>query len=286
MHLLKGTAIMAHTSNQPIIDAWAQPALKKEVLPEVVRLFQQSGTAHLLEIDLTAEQMVQMMDEAGVERVMLSAWHRPGKWIISNDTVAAMVQQFPQRFVGVAAVNLEKPVEAVHELERAVKELGFKALRVVPWLWNRPPNDKFYFPLYVKCIELDIPFCTQVGHTGPLMPSETGRPVPYLDEVALTFPELRIVAGHIGHPWTDEMIGVAWKHENVFIDTSTYLPRYYPPQLVHYLKTYGQDKVLFGTNFPQLSFAKCVQQVHAMNLPDEIQTKFLSENARRVFRLD
>ena len=277
---------MAHTSNQPIIDAWAQPALKKEDLPEVVRLFQQSGTAHLLGTDLTAEQMVRMMDEARIERVMLSAWHRPGKWIISNDTVAAMVQQFPQRFVGVAAVDLEKPVEAVHELERAVKELGFKALRVVPWLWNRPPNDKFYFPLYVKCIELDIPFCTQVGHTGPPMPSETGRPVPYLDEVALTFPELRIVAGHIGHPWTDEMIGVAWKHENVFIDTSAYLPRHYPPQLVHYLKTYGQDKVLFGTNFPQLSFAKCVQQVHAMNLPDEIQMKFLSESAHRAFRLD
>lgn len=118
------------------------------------------------------------------------------------------------------------------------------------------------------------------------MPSETGRPIPYLDEVALTFPELRIVAGHIGHPWTDEMIGVAWKHENVFIDTSAYLPRYYPPQLVHYLKTYGQDKVLFGTNFPQLSFTKCVQQVHAMNLPDEIQTKFLSGNARCVFQLD
>ena len=88
---------------------------------------------------------------------------------------------------------------------------------------------RYYFPLYVTCIELDIPFCTQVGHTGPLMPSETGRPVPYLDEVALTFPQLQIVAGHIGHPWTDEMIGVAWKHENVFIDTSAYAPRYYPP---------------------------------------------------------
>jgi len=277
---------MADTFSGQIIDAWAQPVPKEGLLPEVVRLFQQSGSAHMLGKDLTAEQFVQMMDEAGVGRVMLSAWHRPGKWVISNDTVAAMVRQFPQRLVGVAAVNLEKPVEAVHELERAVKELGFKALRVVPWLWNRPPNDKFYFPLYVKCIELDIPFCTQVGHTGPLMPSETGRPVPYLDEVALTFPELRIVAGHIGHPWTDEMIGVAWKHENVFIDTSAYLPRYYPQQLVHYLKTYGQDKVLFGTNFPHLSFTKCVQQVQAMNLPGEIQAKFLSGNARRVFQLD
>jgi len=118
------------------------------------------------------------------------------------------------------------------------------------------------------------------------MPSETGRPIPYLDEVALTFPDLRIVAGHIGYPWTDEMIGVAWKHENVFIDTSAYAPRYYPPQLVHYLKTYGKDKVLFGTNFPQLSWEKCVQQVEAMNLPEEIQAKFLGGNARRVFRLD
>ena len=155
----------------------------------------------------------------------------------------------------------------------------------MPWLWGRPPNDKFYFPLYVKCIELDIPFCTQVGHTGPLMPSETGRPVPYLDEVALTFPELKIVAGHIGHPWTDEMIGVAWKHENVFIDTSAYLPRYYPPQLLHYLKTYGKEKVMFGTNFPQLPFEKCMEQVRALELTDEIRAGFLRENARRVFKL-
>jgi predicted TIM-barrel fold metal-dependent hydrolase len=268
-----------------IVDAWAQPVRKDGVIPEVTRLFQQSGAAHWLGQDLEPERMVQLMDQAGVRQVMLSAWHRPGRWVISNDTVAEFVRQFPDRFIGVAAVNLEKPVEAVHELERAVTVLGFKALRVVPWLWNRPPNDKFYFPLYVKCIELGVPFCTQVGHTGPLMPSEPGRPVPYLDEVALTFPELRIVAGHIGHPWTDEMIGVAWKHENVYIDTSAYAPRYYPPQLVHYLKTYGRDKVLFGTNFPQLSWDACVRQVREMDLPDEIQRRFLWENAVRVFGL-
>jgi hypothetical protein len=271
-----------------IIDAWAQPALKQiaQHMPEVVRLFQQSGTARILETGMTPEQMIAQMDQAGVQAVMLSAWHRPGRWVVSNDEVAEIVHRFPGRFYGVAAVNLEKPVEAVRELERAVTELGFKALRVVPWLWNRPPNDKFYFPLYVKCIELDNPFCTQVGHTGPLMPSETGRPVPYLDEVALTFPELKIVAGHIGYPWTDEMIGVAWKHEHVFIDTSAYLPRYYPPPLIHYLKTYGQDKVLFGTNFPQLPFGKCAEQVRALDLPEEVERKFFYENARRVFKLD
>jgi uncharacterized protein len=275
--------------NKPdlIIDAWAQPATRKaaEKMPEVIRLFKQSGSAQLMEEGLTTEQIIEAMDRAGIQKLMLSAWHRPGQWVYHNDEVAAMVEQYPERFSGVAAVNLEKPVEAVRELERAVKELGFKALRVVPWLWNRPPNDKFYFPLYVKCIELDIPFCTQVGHTGPLMPSETGRPIPYLDEVALVFPELKIVAGHIGFPWTEEMIGLAWKHENVFIDTSAYLPRYYPAQLLHYIKTYGQDKVLFGTNFPQLSLEKAVQQVYEFGLPEEIQAKFLGKNAQRVFKL-
>src|SRR5262249_2695901 len=254
-----------------IIDAWAQPALANALkkLPEIARLFKQSGSSHLLETGLTAEQIVEEMDRAGIQTMMLSAWHRPGQWVFHNDQISEMTRRFPDRFVGVAAVNLEKPVEAVRELDRAVNELGFKALRVVPWLWNRPPNDKFYFPLYVKCIELDIPFCTQVGHTGPLMPSETGRPIPYLDEVALTFPELRIVGGHIGYPWTDEMIGLAWKHENIYIDTSAYLPRYYPPQLINYIKSYGKDKVLFGTNFPQLSFEKCATQVQALDLPED-----------------
>jgi len=270
-----------------IIDAWAQPATKEagEKMPEIMRLFKQSGSLEMVEKGLTTEQIIEAMDKAGIERLMLSAWHRPGQWVHHNDDVAEMVKKYPERFSGVAAVNLEKPVEAVRELERAVKELGFKALRVVPWLWNRPPNDKFYFPLYVKCIELNIAFCTQVGHTGPLMASETGRPIPYLDEVALIFPELKIVAGHIGYPWTDEMIGLAWKHENVYIDTSAYLPRYYPSQLIQYIKSYGQDKVLFGTNFPQLSLEKCVGQVYELGLSKEVQDKFLGKNAKRVFNL-
>jgi hypothetical protein len=78
------------------------------------------------------------------------------------------------------------------------------------------------------------------------MPSDTGRPVPYLDEVALTFPELTIVGGHIGHPWTVEMIGLTWKHDNVDIDTSAYLPEYYPPELVDFVMTTAM-KVLFST---------------------------------------
>lgn len=270
-----------------IIDAWAQPAPNGAFSdPMFERLIAQAGAEHRVKSAKSADKIIAAMDEADVEKVLLSAWHVPGRWMISNDQIEAMVRQSPDRFIGVGSVNLEDPVAGVAELERMVKLLGFKALRVLPWIWNRPPNDKLFYPLFVKCIELDIPFCTQVGHTGPHMPSDPGRPIPYIDEVALTFPKLRIVCGHIGYPWTDEMIALAWKHKNVYIDTSAYQPKYYPLQLIQFLKTYGQDKVLFGTNFPMLSFKDCVTQAFELDLSEAARGKFLAENARRVFRLD
>ena len=270
-----------------IIDAWAQPPLPQlhERVPEAVRLLRLSGADAYLDKGITIDQMVEEMDAAGIAVSLLSAWCRPGRWVITNDEVADIVRRHPTRFRGIAAVDLERPVEAVRELERAVRKLDFVGLRVVPWIWRRPPNDKLFFPLYVKCIELDIPFCTQVGHTGPLMPSETGRPIPYVDEVALTFPELRIVGGHIGYPWCDEMISLAWKHENVYIDTSAYIPKAYPSQLVGYMRGQGRSKVLFGTNYPQLSLAKCVSQLDALSLQPDVHASVVRNNAQRVFKL-
>jgi predicted TIM-barrel fold metal-dependent hydrolase len=169
------------------------------------------------------------MDEGGVRQICLSAWYRPSGPVVSNADVAEFTRAYPDRIIGIAGVDLNDPVGYVKEVEHYVRQENFKGVRVVPWLWNLPPTSREYWPLFVKCCELDIPFLTQVGHTGPLCPSEVGRPVPYIDEVALKFPKLKIICGHIGFPWTQEMIGVAWKHENVFIDTSAYLPKYYPP---------------------------------------------------------
>lgn len=270
-----------------IIDAWAQPSLGSlsRLVPEVAALFAKSGTAEALTRTLSPADTVALMDQAGVDTLMLAAWHRPGQPIITNDQVAEFTTAFPDRFAGVATVDLADPVKAVQELRRAVRQLGFKALRIVPWLWKLPPNDRLYYPLYVACVELGVPFCTQVGHTGPLMPSETGRPIPYLDDVALTFPDLVIVGGHIGFPWTEEMLGLAWKHANVYIDTSAWLPRYYPLALRHAMGSFLKKKILFGTNFPQLPFEKCVQQARELGLPPEAESLFLGENARRIFRL-
>ena len=116
------------------------------------------------------------------------------------------------------------------------------------------------------------------------MSSEVGRPI-YLDRVALDFPELSIVAGHIGYPWTDEAIAVATKHENIYIDTSAYTAKRYPAQLVEYLKANGRSKVLFGTNYPMIKPAKALADLASLDLDQETQNQFLSGNAKRVFGL-
>lgn len=147
-----------------------------------------------------------------------------------------------------------------------------------------PIGRAFRYPVYVACCEAGVPFCTQIGHTGPLMPSEVGRPV-YLDRVALDFPELKIVGGHIGYPWTDEAVALATKHENVYIDTSAYTVRRYPAALVEFMRGHGRGKVLFGTNYPMIQPAKALEGLDALGLDDAARTLFLAGNTQRVFGL-
>jgi uncharacterized protein len=269
-----------------IVDVWMQhPTLRflnQEAFESLRRWTNQQLPREELPIDLT----LAAMDQADVSFGLLSAWWSPSRVLIGNDEVYAWVSEHPDRFAGVAAVDLSKPMEAVRELRRCVDELGFKGLRVIPWLWDAPPTDRRYYPLYAACVELGVPFFTQVGHTGPLMPSEPGRPIPYIDQVALDFPELVIIGGHIGYPWTEEMIAVARKHENVYIDTSAYTAKRYPPELVRYMQTNsGRRKVLFGSNYPMIQHPHALQDLDALGLDEETRGLFLAGNAQRLLNL-
>ena len=266
-----------------VIDVWAQhPNTEFLNCPMFASIFR--WTKQKIN-DIPIEYTIKSMEEAHVEKTMLTSWWGPSGALISNDEVAKIVQQFPEKFFGIASVDISKPMSAVYELRRCVKEFGFKGLRILPWLWNLPPNDRLYYPIYVECIELDIPFCLQVGHTGPLCPSEPGRPIPYLDQVALDFPELKIVAGHIGYPWVNEMISLATKYQNVYIDTSAYTIRRYPKEIVEYLKSYGKNKVLFATNYPMITAKKCLEDFEKLELDENTSDLFLYKNAERVFSL-
>lgn len=269
-------------ARRAIIDAWAQhPTLRHMDDPmfESLRRWTK-GAIPTGEVPLAAT--LAAMDHAGVTQALLSAWVGPQGDLIGNDEVAGFVAAAPDRFVGVGSVDIRKGMRAVREARRCVEQLGFKAIRVLPWLWEAPPTDRRFYPVYVACCELGVPFCTQIGHTGPLMPSEVGRPI-YLDQVAIDFPELTIVAGHIGYPWTDEAIALATKHERVFIDTSAYTVSRYPAALVEYMRGHGSAKVLFGSNYPMIMPAKALAGLESLGLDDARLDAFLAGNARRVY---
>lgn len=265
-----------------IIDAWAQhPTLRHAQDPVFESLRRWTNTPMPTE-ELPVSATVAMMDAANVDKSLISAWVGPKGALISNEEVASFVAQAPDRLLGVGSVDISKPMQAVKEIRRCVNELGFKAIRVLPWLWQLAPTDRRFYPVYTACADLGIPFCTQIGHTGPLMPSEVGRPI-YLDQVALDFPELVIVGGHIGYPWTEEAIAVATKHENIYIDTSAYTVKRYPENLVEFVKTHGRHKVMFGTNYPMIMPTKALQGIDELGMDRETAELFLAGNAKRVF---
>ena len=273
-----------------IIDAWAQHPTARHLdhpMFESLRRWTrgQAPAGAIAPGDWPVEVTIASMDQGGIARSLISAWVGPRGALISNDEVAGFVRQAPDRLAGVGSVDISRPRSAIRELRRCIRELGFKAIRVLPWLWEIPPTHARFYPVYSECCELGVPFCTQVGHTGPLMPSEVGRPIPYIDQVAIDFPELAIVCGHIGYPWTEEMIAVATKHANVFIDTSAYTVRRYPPAIVAYLAAHGRDKVMFGSNGPMIAPRKALEGLEDLGLDAATRAAFLAGNALRVFGL-
>ncbi len=269
------------------IDVWMQHPTARFLGSDILAPLRRWTGGSLPDTEIPIEMTVAAMDAAGVQLGLLSAWRGPaGQDLISNDEVAHWVSSYPDRFAGLATADLDRPMDAVRELRRRVGE-GFVGLRVVPWLWGAAPTDRRYYPLFAECVESGVPFCTQVGHTGPLRPSETGRPIPYIDQVALDFPELVIVCGHVGYPWTEEMVAVARKHENVYIDTSAYTIKRLPEELVRFMKTgTGQRKVLFGTNYPMIAPAHALAGLDELGLSADGRHDFLRGNAERVFGLE
>ncbi|KHO17847.1 amidohydrolase family protein [Mycolicibacterium setense] len=269
------------------VDVWMQHPTLRFLGNDIFASLRRWTGGAIPDDEVPIEATLAAMDAGSVDVGLLSAWRGPnGLDLISNDEVAGWIRLHPNRFAGLATVDLDRPMEAIRELRRRVRDDGFVGLRVVPWLWGAAPTDRRYYPLFAECVELGVPFCTQVGHTGPLRPSETGRPIPYIDQVALDFPELVIVCGHVGYPWTEEMVAVARKHENVYIDTSAYTTKRLPPELVRFMKTRtGQQKTLFGTNYPMIVHEHALAGLDELDLTDEARSDYLGGNAQRLFKL-
>ena len=242
---------------------------------------------------VSLEGMLARMDAAGIERSFLIAArvgvkHHPACYHVPYELVANAVQKYPERFSGLAGVDPTEGMTGVRALEKAVREYGFIGAHTYPHWYELAPDHARYYPFYAKCVELDIPIQMQVGQSMVYDASyprrSVARPI-CIDAVACDFPELKLVGIHVGIPWTDEMIAMAWKHANVYIGTDAHRPTYWPESFIKYMNSYGQDKVIFGTDFPVLDFERTRADFEAIPLKPEARRKILRDNALRLYRL-
>ena len=239
------------------------------------------------------DHYLQKMDRSNIDRSLLIAvragdLRMKGSFEIPYSRVHSICQKHPDRFSGLAGIDPFRGMQGLRDLEQAVRGFGFVGAHLYPHWFELPPDHAKYYPYYAKCCELDIPIMMQVGQNliyqrDRRLPS-VARPIT-LDRVAIDFPELKLIGIHIGIPWVDEMIAMAWKHENVFIGVDAYAPKHWPPQLVHYLNTYGKHKVLFGTDWPVIDPERAIAEIRALELRTDASEMLMRENALRVFRL-
>ena len=198
------------------------------------------------------------------------------------------LRDHPDRFIGSFSVDPNRGMDGVRELVRAHEELGVKAATAFPagYLPQVPINDKRFFPLYAKCIELDIPICVTTGIAGPRVPSAC-QDTALIDEVCWFFPELRFVMRHGAEPWTDLAVKLLLKWPNLYYSTSAFAPRYYPRAIIDFANTRGADKIMYAGYFPMgLSLDRIFAELPAVPFKAEVWPKFLRDNARHVFKLD
>ena len=269
-----------------IIDVWSQ----------LIPVGENGGLARyrpdLKGKEITAELLVETMDRNGIQQILITGLNiLEQKYntdlLAANEKVAEAMEKYPDRFIGAYHIDsTETIMKNVEKLEYYVKTWQFKAIRIEPFMLRKNPDDKYFYPFYAKACELDIAVQLQVGNTAnKYYPMETGRPV-YVDRVAMDFPDLRIICGHIGWPWTQEMIAVAWRHPNVYIDTSAHTPKHFPGEFVHFLKTFGQNKSLFASDWPLLPYERLFKEGEEyLQLSEDVARKFYWENAKKALKI-
>jgi predicted TIM-barrel fold metal-dependent hydrolase len=223
--------------------------------------------------------VISEMDRYGIDQAMVG-------YVTKGETGRAL-REHPDRFLSSASVDPNRGMDAVRDLERAV-EHGAVSAQVFPAGCNPqvPINDKRMYPIYAKCVELDIPIFVCVGVPGPRVPMACQH-MELVDEVCWFFPELRFVTRHGCEPWTDLAVKLLLKWPNLYYSTSAFAPKYYPKAIIDYANTRGADKIMYAGYFPMgLSLDRIMRELPNVPLKDEVWPKFLRENARRVLKLD
>ena len=249
---------------------------------------------------VSTEHWVNKMTAAGIERCLLNFSVTRGMdqptipttapitlddFRARCDEVATVCQAYPGRIFGSCNIDPNHRMNAVRMVEIAVKEYDFRAVRMMGALTNLRPTDPLCFPIYTKCIELQIPVVINIGFPGPLRYARYQSPLD-LDDVCVTYPELTVVATHIGHPWHLETVALLQKHTNFRLMTSGFVPKYIPDEIIYTLNTRAQHKVMFAADYTIQDFHRCVDEALKLPLRQGVLRRYMRENALETFRME
>ena len=233
-------------------------------------------------------EVVKEMDDIGVQHMFLEAtkcWSRRDHALWDDqpvDLIKRLVDESGGRIIGGASYNPFRIKESLEDIDRAVEAYGCKFVWAHPISFGLRPDDKKMYPLYVKCLELGIPACFQVGHSAEALPSEPGHPM-NADEIAMDLPDLKIVLTHTGYPWIHEWISMIWRHNNVYGSINAWYPSDLDPAIIKFMDGRGQDKIMWATN--GFGLTRCKKEFLELPLKDSVKKKILRDNAMRVFNL-
>ena len=227
--------------------------------------------------DYSVSEMIDIMDRCGVEKAILSARAEE-----ANAHVLQFTKSHPERFSLAMYVDPRRGMPALRALEAYKRNEPVTICRLVPFMVGLPPNDKSYYPVFAKCIDLDLPVSVNTGIPGPPAPGACQDPM-HLDEVCLFFPEATIVMAHGADPWWNVAIRLMIKYRNLHLMTSAYAPKYFPPELLHFMNTRGKEKIMWASDHPVLEMERCIKEAQALDLREGVLDKFLYANAERVF---
>lgn len=224
------------------------------------------------------DETVALMDKHNV---------RIGLITLSEARSPEALRRHPGRFMPVLSVNANDGMNAVRAITRAVEEYGIRAISMFPAGIKPqvPIDDKHWYPIYAKCVELDLAVFTTVGVPGPRVPM-MAQYVGHLDEVCFDFPELKIVMRHGAEPWVDLAVKLMLKWPNLHYSTTAFAPKYWPEEIIRFANTRGADKILYGGYFPfGIELDRIFDEMDAVPFKPEVWPKFLHDNAARVLGL-
>lgn len=226
-------------------------------------------------------QLLDEMDEQGVVKAILMDSIRT-----PSTTARKFVDARPDRFsLAMGGVNLLRPVPSLRELSAVARDLPVSYAVVGPSFWGDgqyPGSDAVYYPLYAKCAELGLPLCMNTGLPGPPIPGEAQHPI-HLDRVCVRFPELHLCMIHGADPWWDVAIRLMIKYQNLHLMTSAWSPKRLPEALLHFMRTRGKSKVIFGSDWPVLPMRRVIPEALALDLPADVVENYLYNNAQAFF---